>query len=157
VLHRPLAGSDLVPDGSRIAYDGYSKGPPPSPTRLYVMKADGSHRRAIGPDEAASPSWSPDGTEIVFVNGDSGFVSVIGPGRLRTAPSRGRGEPAGRAPLPSELHLPTGVSPDGRRILFAAGKIGSSHLCLVNLDGSGLVRLTHGAVEDEDPAWSRAR
>ncbi len=41
--------------------------------------------------------------------------------------------------------------------MFAAGTIGSSHLYRVDSDGSGLSELTHGAVDDEDPAWSRAR
>jgi TolB protein len=145
------------PDGSRIAYVACSKGAPPSPTRLYVMNADGSHRRTIGPRDPASPSWSPDGTKIAFVNEDNGSVYVIG--------SRGSGlrRVVDVASLPGGRHFPPNFtsrpvwSPDGRRILFAAGKIGSSHLYGVNLDGSGLVRLTHGAVEDEDPAWSRAR
>jgi Tol biopolymer transport system component len=145
------------PDGLRIAYVAYSKGPPSSSTRLYVMNANGSHRRTIGPDDAALPSWSPDGTEISFVKADNGSVYVIGPagsGLRRVADVASlRG---GRSFPPNFTSRPA-WSPDGRRILFAAGKIGSSHLYLVDLDGSGLVRLTHGAVEDEDPAWSRAR
>ena len=37
-------------------------------------------------------------------------------------------------------------SPDGRKILFAAGNATSSHLFVVNANGSGLVQLTNGAV-----------
>jgi Tol biopolymer transport system component len=144
------------PDGSRIAYVAYSKGPPPSPTRLYVMNANGSHTRTIGPDSAALPSWSPDGTEIAFVKEDDGSVYAISPA------GSGLRRVVAVASLPGGRHFPPNFtsrpawSPDGRRIVFAAGKIGSSHLYGVDLDGSALEELTHGAVEDRAPAWSSA-
>lgn len=145
------------PDGSRIAYVAYSKGPPPSPTRLYVMNADGSRMRKIGPDDAALPSWSPDGTEIAFVNEHNGSAYVINPA------GSGVRRVVDLASLPGGYDFPPNFtsrlawSPDGRKLVFAAGKIGSSHLYVINIDGAGLVRLTHGAVEDRDPAWSKAR
>jgi TolB protein len=145
------------PDGMRIAYVAYAKGPPSAATRLYVMNADGSHTRTIGPDNVALPSWSPDGTEIAFVNEETGSVYLINSGGsgLRRVVDLGS--------LPDGRHFPQNFtsrpawSPDGRKIAFAAGKIGASHLYLVNVDGSGLAPLTHGAVDDEDPAWSSER
>ena len=144
------------PDGSKIAFLGYSKGPPPSPTRLYVMKADGSNVRQIGPDNAAHPSWSPDGAEIAFVNEDSGSIYVMGPD------GTGLRRVVDVASLPGDRTFEPNFtfpawSPDGGKILFAAGDATSSHLFIANADGSGLVQLTHGAVFDEDPAWSSLR
>jgi Tol biopolymer transport system component len=121
------------------------------------MNADGSRMRKIGPDDAALPSWSPDGAEIAFVNEDNGSAYVISPA------GSGLRRVVDVASLPGGRHFPPNFtsrlawSPDGRKIVFAAGKIRSSHLYMVNLDGSGLVQLTHGAVEDQDAAWSNAR
>ena len=145
------------PDGTRIAYIAYAKGPPASATRLYVMSADGSSARRIGPDGVGLPSWSPDGTEIAFVREDTGSVYVInsdGFGLRRVVDlarlARGRH-------FPQNFTSRAAWSPDGRRIAFAAGKIGSSHLYIASVRGSGLAELTHGVVEDEDPAWSGER
>jgi TolB protein len=144
------------PDGTRIAFVGYSQGPSgaPSPTRLYVMNADGSALRAIGSEGAAWPSWSPGGTTIAFVNEDDGAIYLIQPdgSGLRLF--------VDVASLPGGINFPPNFtsrpawSPDGRRITFAAGDTVSSHLYAIDVDGSGLLELTHGSVSDQAPAWS---
>jgi Tol biopolymer transport system component len=159
LTHGPLLGYSPAwsPDGTRIAYVAYGKGPPSSATRLYVMNADGSRTRTIGSDNVALPSWSPDGTEIAFVNEETGSVYLI------NSSGSGLHQVVDLASLPNGRHFPQNFtsrpawSPDGRRIVFAGGRIGSSHLYVVNLAGSGLAPLTHGAVEDQDPAWSGER
>ncbi len=46
-------------------------------------------------------------------------------------------------------------SPDGRRIVFQSDRIdGNREIYLMNADGSGLVRLTQNAAEDQTPVWS---
>jgi len=142
------------PDGSRIAFMGYSQGPPPSPTRIYVMNADGSAMRTIGPDNSAWPSWSPDGTKIAFVNEDNGSLYVInsdGSGLRRVVATA---DLPGGSRFPPNFTSRPAWSPDGTKLLFAAGDATSSHLYKVGVDGSRLVQLTQGSVQDEGPAWS---
>ncbi len=143
------------PDGTQIAFMGYSEGPsgPPSPTRLYVMNADGSGVRQIGPDNVGWPRWSPDGTQLAFVNEDTGSIYAIntdGNGLRRVADVD---HLPGARRTASNFTVPA-WSPDGSRIVFAAGDATSSDLYLVSANGSGLVQLTHDSVFDGDPAWS---
>ena len=46
------------------------------------------------------------------------------------------------------------VSPDGRRVVFQSNRSGTWQLWLVNGDGTGLRRLTHGDANDRTPDWS---
>ena len=144
------------PDGSKIAFIGYSNSRASVTTfrvpRLYLMNADGSDLRHIGPDNAALPRWSPDGAEIMFVNEDSGSICTIRPDgtslrRIVDIASL----PGGRAFKPN--FTSPAWSPDGAKIVFAAGDSTSSHLYMVNADGSSLVQLTSGSGSDGSPAW----
>ncbi len=46
------------------------------------------------------------------------------------------------------------LSPDGHRVLFVSNRDGPSHVFLVNIDGSGLVRLTDSGYGDTQPQWA---
>jgi len=46
------------------------------------------------------------------------------------------------------------LSPDGRQVLFVSNRDGPSHVFLVGVDGSGLVRLTDSGYGDTVPQWS---
>ena len=62
------------PDGKRIAYAGTRRGltdreTTMEDTHVWVMDADGSHRREIGAaidDRQGDPQWSPDGDSVYF-------------------------------------------------------------------------------------------
>jgi Tol biopolymer transport system component len=141
------------PDGTRIALVGYSEGAsgPPSPVRLYVMNVDGTGLMQLGPDGVAQPNWSPDGTKIAFVNADSGSIDVIntdGTGLMQVVDLQGLTKGRGN------LTMSPTWSPDGTKIAFASGTTATStHVYIVNLDGSGLIQLTEGSVSDANPAW----
>ena len=94
----------------------------------------------------AIPSWSPDGTLIAFNLISNPFVG------LRVA--RLDGSPAERVGAPRYALHPT-WSPDGQRIAF--GCIFDDilqEICVINRDGTGLLRLTNDAAVDINPAWS---
>jgi Tol biopolymer transport system component len=44
-------------------------------------------------------------------------------------------------------------SPDGRRLTFYAGPVGDRNIYVINVDGTGLVQLTHGG-DNLGPSWS---
>ena len=93
----------------------------------------------------SSPAWAPTGDVIAF--SDNRFQLYM----VRLDGSR-----AVRLPIPgvSEVHHPT-WSPDGRRIAFQCiVAAGNYDVCVVNRDGTGLVRLTSDDATQGSPAWS---
>jgi Tol biopolymer transport system component len=141
------------PDGSRIAFAAYdmaSGGNPPSPLRLYVMNADGTNMEALGPQNVEGLSWSPDGTEITFVDTQTGWIMAIHPDgtALRRI--------IDVAELVGGVHLVYGAtwSPDGSQIAFMAGPESTdTHIYVVSRDGSNVRQVTEGPAPDAEPAW----
>src|SRR2546430_2433447 len=59
------------PDGTRLAFESQNATPYGAVDRIYVVNADGTGLRQLTPDTPnytfdTGPSWSPDGTRIVF-------------------------------------------------------------------------------------------
>ena len=157
------------PDGKWIAFRSGRSGH----KNLYIIDAvegerdgNGIHRLTEGPWTDTMCNWSPDGDWIAFASdrenpGSGGFeLFMIHPNGtgLRKVVQSGL---AGRTNHPW-------FSPDGKRIAFtsdyaavSAEPISNSHhyqpygeIFVVNLDGSGLHRLTHNSYEDGTPAWA---
>jgi Tol biopolymer transport system component len=126
------------PDGSMIAYLGkYEKD-----TGIYVVDSDGGNiRRLVG---GGYPTWSQDGTEVVFHGSDAIYAVSIDEGAVRHI-----------ADVPGELdNCPTETgrfvwSPDMTRFALTAKKGTDKHIYVANADGSGCHRLTHYTV------WNR--
>jgi TolB protein len=154
----PRGASDpsVSPDGSKIAFTRYSRGPGGN-WNVWVMNADGSGRTQITTDgRSTSPVWSPDGAQIVFVRRvkspsdpwrqtDVFVMSADGSNRVRLTNSR-RWE-----------YAPT-WSPDGTLILFEQttywDEYASTDLWTMMPDGSNRTKLldTPG-VHEYRPDW----
>jgi TolB protein len=110
-----------------------------------VVNADGSNLTRLDAfGVASSPSWSRDGSKVVFVSNRSGqsafYTANIDGTGITQVPSTG---PADSDPS---------WSPDGTRIVFARTLDGNA-VYVMDADGSNQTRLTIGSGWDPGPAW----
>jgi Tol biopolymer transport system component len=127
---------------------------------VFTMRADGSGAKRITSGEgfAGDPSWTPDGTRLVFVSDEGDY-----PAKQGVYSSRRDGSDLRRiTTLPEGANSDTAprVSPDGRRIVFTryfpadTGRE-TSALYLVDSDGSHLRRIRATArLHPGDADWS---
>lgn len=152
-------------DGTTIAFDSgttvsirdWTK----SSGHIFTVRADGTGLRQLtsGPGAEFTPAWSPDGKQLaVTAQGEPGaapgiFLVDAASGEMRAVTSN---------PYPGYLDKEPDFSPDGRRIVFvrerslleAGGKANLAALFVVNVDGTGLRRLTEWQDAVGTPSWS---
>ena len=138
-----------LPDASSIVFSSTSGG------RRRLLETFGQGVRPVFLGDVGDPAFggghpavSPDG-KLVVLNVDRvwsagrawnhalGVTDLLGTGL----------EVIGRGRDPA-------VSPDGRKLAFAARAGGHDHLFVSNVDGSDPVQITFGADDDESPAFS---
>jgi len=139
------------PDGSLIAFRSERDGN----NEVYVMRADGSDQHDVSRDPADDwgPAWSPDGASVLWncaLDLSVGFRACVA-------------DPSGaqRRRLPVDIYVEYPAwSPDGKRIAFMSqesdsfGDDPNYNVYVVNVDGTGLRRLTEAPGSDGFPAWS---
>jgi Tol biopolymer transport system component len=114
---------------------------------LFVISADGSGLVNVtnGGGREDAPSWSPDGTRILFSShaGNSDIYTIQADGsslvRLTDDPARD--------------YAPS-WSPDGTQVLFASTRVFASDLFVVSAQGGEAVALTGMGSHKMDFAWS---
>jgi Tol biopolymer transport system component len=151
------------PDGSELALMTGDDNPcPPCASSTIILNPDtGSSRVLSPPDPNLSTGcslWSPDGSHFAC-SGENDSGSANGMYTIRTTDGGGltRITNAGGVEL---IDIPIDYSPDGTRIVF--GRVSSdNHSCtkrsalyVVNIDGSGLHRITPFGFCDDDGSWS---
>jgi len=126
------------PDGSRIMFGrcGFGR------CDIVVVNADGSGERTVLFDGFPG-AWSPDGNRIALGKNDGiWIVNADGTGLVRVA----------------DPQFVTDWSPDGRQLMLANDFDGDFELYAMNLDGSGVTKLTDNNASDypgRGAAWSR--
>jgi Tol biopolymer transport system component len=141
------------PDGTQIAFRSHRDGN----EEVYVMNADGSEQanRTSNPTSDYSPAWSPDGTQIAFASDRTGRS-----GNDIWIMNADGSNPVQITAIPGISEYPS-WSPDGSRLAFTCtfGRrlpegVGDFEVCVVNVDGTGLVQITDAPGESTQPAWS---
>ena len=128
---------ERVPDGPRIAFTGDTG-------LVSVMGFDGGQYGPIGnkPIVGQYPSFSPDGTEVVFVNSDNNIVVMNNDG---TNAHKLTGDGVDTSPA---------WSPDGTKIAFASRRDGNWQIFTMDPDGSNQKNISNSRFNDLEPGWS---
>jgi TolB protein len=93
--------------------------------------------------------------ELVLVStrdGDYALFGATAEGKHARRLTEEKGDPASPAGL--FFQVEPAWSPDGRRIAFASQRDGTTHIFVMNADGTGTRRLTSGKLDDNHPSWS---
>lgn len=129
-------------DGSKLAFVSRRDGK----FHVYVMNADGTGVRRLtdSAKDDHNPSWSPDGTRVVYSREGALFVTPAAGGAARRL---GRG--FGSADDPA-------WSPDGKLIAYDYRRPGfqNRELYVMSADGSRIRQLTDLGRTSSLPAWS---
>ena len=93
-----------------------------------------------------SPSWSPDGSRLVFASERAGNLHLFVTG------ANGGGN--ARLTYTGYQNDQPDWSPDGSKIVFTARDRGAFDVFMMNSDGSLIQRLTRDEGNNESPTWS---
>lgn len=116
---------------------------------LWVMDADGANARALTADRsiAQSPSWSPEGSLLLFTSwrgGEGPSIWVMSPEQRKPFLVSGR----------KGLNTSAAYSPDGQHIACTLSLDGNAEIYRLDARGGSPLRLTNSRAIDTSPAWS---
>jgi Tol biopolymer transport system component len=142
----PGGGPRYSPDGSRIAYNVVENVPNSTEVvtvRLHVMNADGTNDIVIADEPGIwyqnVMAWSPDGTKLLVIRGyDENRRRVLA---ILQADGRGSVTEYDVGLRGRDHWGPTGWSPDGRFVYFAAE--GATEAALIDLTNDSMRTVPH--------------
>ena len=151
---------DLTPnwraDGRRIAFvsNRVTATNPEGDYEIFVMKADGSHKRQITFNalDEEDPAWSPDGTRIVFTR-DLDPIEDEFDSDLFTMNADGTDQ-RNLTSSPGILDNDPNWSADGKKIAFLSNRGGDPDVYTMRPNGSSVRQLTFNDADEFRPNWS---
>ncbi len=137
----------VSPDGSKVAFMSYARGlpgifvfsvDPPRDLRFYNQRASVNE----------TPSFTPDGKQIIYASSAPNDKCC----RIYLASLDG----TGFRPITSSsfIDVEPKINPKtGNSVVFVSGRSGPQQIYLMNIDGTGIERLTPGEGEASNPCW----
>jgi WD40 repeat protein len=117
------------------------------PLDIYTLNIDGSNiQRLTNKGNNLSPTWSPDGSKIMFASDRSGNLEIYVMNSDGSSLRRLTNHPA--------ADMSPRWSPDGKQVVFMSGRNKGWNLYLMKPDGSSVRQLTKNGLKNIDPAWS---
>jgi TolB protein len=145
-----VSPADWSPDGRAIVF---ASGTGDGRSSVFVVGADGRHRRRITPwgPWTTSAHWSPDGQRIVYdkINNPSGSHDLFLVHADGTEPTAITSTTDGYGSCCAVW------ASDGSKLLFLRASAGGQYdLWVVDPDGTGLAQLTDTAGTEEGYSWA---
>ena len=141
------------PDGDWIAFDSDRAGN----RDIWIMRADGSELKQLtsSPREELFASWSPDGKRIAFFSYGSGTneLWVIDADGSNPTPVLPRLASEQAQQCTFACHQPA-WNQRSDKLVFHSEQSGNRDIWVVNVNGTGLTRLTTDPSEDYFPSWT---
>ncbi len=128
---QPAAYGDvaLSPDGTRLAYDLYDEQAQSADIWVYDLRRNVSSRLTFDPDQDVWPTWSPDGTQIMFASDRTGMFGIY------NKQANGMGDDNAVFVTDTAQIGPNAFSRDGRRLTYQAIINGQWEIGLYDLAG----------------------
>ena len=140
----PGAGGDFFPvwspDGQKLLFSVVSGG-------LWIMNADGTGRTELAGGFISQYRWSPDGLRIAFLRERTTSRDIFEDLWVMQSDGRGQTRVIAGATYPS-------WSPDGQRIAYASSNLSDNGIHVVNVDGTGDIRITPADLGGFETAWA---
>ncbi len=119
---------------------------------LLLLSGIASRQAPIEADQADHAAWtaSTGSSPLAFVRRDGG-------GLIKSIRRIYVMNLDGAPPIPVTQEIQgwdVAPSPDGNRLAFTCPMDGNLEICIVDVDGSHLIRLTHNPAMDQSPTWS---
>ena len=118
------------------------------PSGIYVMRVDGTDLRQVSDGLVGAPSWSPDGSEILFVSGGVYVVASDGSALRKLDVSRVSPKKAVWSPDGSRIAV-LGASGD-RSVMLTLDRDGTDQHILVREEKEGVLRAWRPPSSDVD-------
>lgn len=146
------------PDGTRIIFVSDRMGNGSQELMIMGASGNGPVQLTSGGCVNETPTWSPDGRRIYWVNNCDGDFELYR-ADVQYLNDTQWGVDARLANVTKLTDNTTDdrfarVSPDGRRVALSRIYDGAYDVVTIGTDGTGEVRLTTGRANDEAPSWS---
>jgi Tol biopolymer transport system component/sugar lactone lactonase YvrE len=148
-LAAPISFEQDVFGNGQIVFSSDRDGPAIN-NEIYTMNSDGTIQTRRTNNAAqfdSAPSWSPDGTMIVFQSNLDGDFEVY------TMNADGTGLTQLTNNIASNDISPS-WSPDGSQIVFATNRDGNFEIYIMNADGTVQTNRSNDPANDISPSWS---